>query len=125
MEVIRTLLDRLPDARSVVLTSVPEPVFHDYLGPAGCLPRLTLVPYRPDVGLVQRDGLASDHPATLHALAAAWGDPERAEVALAEALSAHRPAVVIGDVPPVAFGVAARLGVPSVAVGNFDWAWIY
>jgi hypothetical protein len=75
--------------------------------------------------LVQQDGLASDHPATLHALAAAWADPERAETALAETLGAHRPAVVIGDVPPVAFGAAARLGVPSVAVGNFDWAWVY
>ncbi len=33
--------------------------------------------------------------------------------------------MVVGDIPPVAFGAAARLGVPSIAVGNFDWAGIY
>ncbi len=125
MEVIRVLLERVPDARALVLSSVPEAVFRDYLGPAGCLPRVTLVPYRADVGLVQDDGLAADPAATLRALAAAWTEPERAEAALARVLSEHRPAVVIGDVPPVAFGAAARLGVPSVAVGNFDWAWVY
>ncbi len=66
-----------------------------------------------------------DREATLRALAQVWGEPDRAEAALAAALERHRPAIVIGDVPPVAFGAAARLGVPSLAVGNFDWAWIY
>jgi hypothetical protein len=122
MEVIRTLLDRLPDARAVVLSAAPEAIFRDYLG---ALSRVTLVPLRVDVGIVQRDGLTMDHQATLRALAGAWSDPDGAEAALAAALAPHRPAIVIGDVPPVAFGAAARLGVPSVAVGNFDWAWIY
>jgi hypothetical protein len=32
---------------------------------------------------------------------------------------------VVGDIPPLAFEVAARLGVPGVALGNFSWTWIY
>jgi hypothetical protein len=32
---------------------------------------------------------------------------------------------VIGDIPPLAFAAAARAGVPSVALGNFTWDWIY
>jgi hypothetical protein len=126
MEVVRVLLERRPDARAVVLTAAPESVFEDYLG---ALPnvwtRIRIVPYRADVGLVQKDGLAMDREATLRALSAAWGDPDGAEAALARELAAHRPDVVIADVPPVAFGAASRLGVPSVAVGNFDWATIY
>jgi hypothetical protein len=126
MEVIRTLLGRLPGARTVVLSAAPEAVFLDYLGADPALyARVTLVPYRADVGLVQRDGLVMDRDATLRALDAAWSSPDRAETDLAAALGAHRPSLVIADVPPVAFGAASRLGVPSVAVGNFDWASIY
>jgi L-arabinokinase len=122
MEVMRTLLARRPDARIAVLSAVPEAVFRDYLGPE---PRVVIEPFRADVGIVQKDGLVMDHAATLRALEAAWSDPDRAEIALADRLAAHRPSVVIADIPPVAFGAARRLGMPSVGVGNFDWAWIY
>jgi hypothetical protein len=126
MEVIRTLLDRLPDARAVVLSAAPEALFREYLDAgASVFDRVTLVPFRADVGIVQQDGLTLDRDATLEALATAWGDPGRAEAALADRLADHRPALVLGDIPPVAFGAAARLGVPSAAIGNFDWAWIY
>ncbi len=33
--------------------------------------------------------------------------------------------LVIGDIPPLAFAAAARAGIPSVAIGNFTWDWIY
>ena len=126
MEVVRALLHRRPDLAAVLFTAVPEPVFRDYLGadPSVCA-RVTVVPFRADVGLVQRDGLTMDHEATRQALDAEWGDPDGAEARLAAALAEHGPALVIGDIPPVAFGAAHRLGVPSVAVGNFDWAAIY
>jgi hypothetical protein len=126
MEVARALLARRPAARAVFFTAAPAAVFADYLAadPA-VFSRVHVVPYRADVGLAQRDGLRMDPEATLSALEGAFADPEAAERALAEALAVHRPSVVIADVPPVAFGAAARLGVPSVAVGNFDWAAVY
>lgn len=128
MEVIRVLLGRRPALRVAVLAAAPEALFRDYLGADPTLSaRVTVVPFRADVGLVQRDGLTVDHEATLHALAARWGDRGRhdSESELAAALAPLRPAIVVADVPPVAFGAARRLGVPSVGVGNFDWAWIY
>jgi hypothetical protein len=126
MEVLRTLLDRRPALTAAVFSAAPEAVFRDYLsGDPALSARVSIVPCRADVGLVQRDGLRMDHAASLRALAAAWGDPDRAEADLAAALGAHEPAVIVADVPPVAFGAAHRLGVPAVAVGNFDWAWIY
>ena len=33
--------------------------------------------------------------------------------------------LVLGDIPPLAFAAAAAAGIPSVAVGNFTWDWIY
>jgi hypothetical protein len=35
------------------------------------------------------------------------------------------PGVVIGDIPPIAFEAAHAAGIPSVAVANFTWDWIY
>lgn len=126
MEVVRVLLTRHPDARAALLTATPEGIFRDHLGALpGVLARVDIVPYRADVGLVQIDGLVTDHAATLAALQAAWHDPARAEERLAGALAAAGASVVIADVPPVAFGAAERLGLPSVAVANFDWAFIY
>ncbi len=41
------------------------------------------------------------------------------------ALAADRVSLVVGDIAPLAFEVAARLGVPGVAIANFTWDWIY
>jgi hypothetical protein len=126
MEVLRVLLGRRQELSATVLTAAPEAVFRDYLSAAPSLSaRVRIVPFAADLGLVQRDGLHMDHEATLRALADRFGDPARAEAEVAEAISRARPSLVIGDIPPAAFAAARRLGVPSVAVGNFDWAWIY
>jgi L-arabinokinase len=34
-------------------------------------------------------------------------------------------ALLVGDIPPLAFEVAAALEVPGIALGNFSWDWIY
>lgn len=124
MEVLRTLLARRPDLDAAVFSAAPEEVFRDYLGADPSVSsRLRVFSHRADVGLVQRDGLSMDHAATLRALEARLGDAAPAE--LAAVLAPLRPALVVADLPPVAFPAAERLGVPSVGVGNFDWAFIY
>jgi L-arabinokinase len=40
-------------------------------------------------------------------------------------LQQARADVVVGDVPPLAFAAAHRAGVPSLAIANFTWDWIY
>jgi hypothetical protein len=78
-----------------------------------------------DVGLVQRDALLIDLPATAEAcraFAMTW--PERLD-AETRWLRESEAAVVVGDVPPLAFAAAAAANVPSVAVTNFSWDWIY
>ena len=40
-------------------------------------------------------------------------------------LRASGARLVLGDIPPLAFAAAAEAGVPSIALGNFSWDWIY
>ena len=42
-----------------------------------------------------------------------------------ERLASRDIGMIVGDIPPLAFEVAARLGVPSLAISNFTWDWIY
>jgi L-arabinokinase len=78
-----------------------------------------------DTGVVQSDSLHLDIPRTIQE---AWQFTarldERAEVEAAF-LRARGATLVVGDFPPLAFAAAHRAGIPSVAVGNFTWDWIY
>ncbi|HVE12925.1 MAG TPA: glycosyl transferase, partial [Elusimicrobiota bacterium] len=77
-----------------------------------------------DPGVRQLDGLRADWPATLaahEAFLAGWdAAAEREAVRLREL----RAALLVGDIPPLAFEAAARAGVPSAGVSNFSWDWI-
>lgn len=126
MEVLRVLLGRRPALRAAVFSVVPEAVFRDYLDADPALSaRISVIPFRADVGVVQKDGLVMDHAATIRALDERSGDPDRAAADLAAAIAPVRPAAILADIPPIAFAAARRLGVPSAAAGNFDWSFIY
>jgi len=77
-----------------------------------------------DVGVVQSDDVTVDIRATAASLDRWLNDlPSilgREEVRLAGGYD-----LVLGDVPPPAFEAAYRLQIPSVAVANFSWDWIY
>ena len=78
-----------------------------------------------DVGLVQSDCLSIDFAATLarlDALEAEWAARVAAEAAWLNEVAAD---LVLGDVPPLAFAAAERAALPSIALANFSWDWIY
>jgi hypothetical protein len=78
-----------------------------------------------DVGLIQKDALVIDLAATVEAtgrFAATWEGRIQRE---SDSLRRAGATVVLGDVPPLAFAAAAAAGVPSVALANFSWDWIY
>jgi len=113
LAVAERLMERGADV--TLWTAAPESVVRDYL-PSVAMRRFVL-----DVGLVQRDSLHEDPVATAVALDEYVTD---AHVdAIAEGLAGVDVAVV--DAAPAALEAARRAGVPAVAVGNFDWAWIY
>jgi L-arabinokinase len=120
VEIINALGHARPDLRIVIRSAVSP----------GLLARTLTVPYdlRPgpcDSGIVQSSSVAHDDEATVEAAVQYFGDwPSRIEAEVGD-LGGGRPAVIVGDIPPVAFEVAGRLGVPSIAISNFTWDWIY
>ncbi len=96
----------------------------------GLLARTIRVPYELmpgacDTGIVQVTSIQNDNTATVAAVADFYRTfPARVE-AEAAALRGRNVTLIVGDIAPLAFAVAERLGVPGVALGNFTWDWIY
>jgi len=78
-----------------------------------------------DVGVLQTDSLHLDIPGTFREAASFYADLDRRAEDEAAFLRRHRADLVVADMPPLAFSAAAKAGVPSVAMGNFTWDWIY
>ncbi len=120
MEVLRALRTRQPELVVALRTSVPRWFFDLGLSEGFAYEACAL-----DVGAVQRNSLSLDPEATLRAYAdivARRHDLIGNEVSQ---LGRLRPALVFADIPALAFDIAARLGVPAVAMTNFSWDWIY
>ncbi len=93
---------------------------------AGLDPQLTLQRrVSLDFGLVQHGWRTADATATLAGLNELWSRREDLLATEAAFLRRERIDLVVGDIPPLAFEAAARAGVPSVAMSNFDWPFIY
>ena len=119
-EVLRTVRALEPRMPLTVVTSGPERLYRRAVpGP------LEVRHLECDVGLVQKDALAMDEPATVDRWRAfVAGDGQRI-AAEARWLRRAGARVVLGDIPPLAFAAAAEAGVPSVGLSNFSWDWIY
>jgi len=120
IEVMHALVAREADTRIVVRTSAPRWIF-ERMAPRS----IELQPAIVDTGVVQIDSVTIDEAATVDAAADFYaGFAGRVEEE-ADVLRELRPDVVVGDIPALAFPAAARAGVPSIALGNFSWDWIY
>ena len=120
IELLNTIAGRRPGARIIVRTSVPAWLFR-----ATAPAHIELGVVETDVGVVQIDSLNVDEGETARRAAAFYGSFDRRVDEEASFLHAARATVVVGDIPPLAFAAAARARIPSVAVGNFTWDWIY
>jgi L-arabinokinase len=84
-----------------------------------------LLPGDCDTGVVQVTSVENDDRATIEAATAFYAEfPARAD-AEAAALAGRDIGLIVGDISPLAFEVAARLAVPGIALANFTWDWIY
>jgi L-arabinokinase len=113
-EVARALLRR--GARVVVRTDAPRWLYPE---------EASYAPMRVDIGVIQDGGLDMDIGATRAAWTEFAGELEQRAHAEADWLREQRADIVLGDIPPLAFAAAARAGLPSVAMANFTWDWIY
>lgn len=119
-QAMRAIVAMRPDIQIVVRTSAPAFLF------AG-IDRVTVsAPARPfDPGAVERGPLCIDPEASIARLAEVLGRRDeivRDEAAFLREVGAR---LVVADIPFLAADAAEAAGVPSVAVGNFTWDWIF
>ena len=125
-EVIRALLRRRPDAAVIVRTMATKRFF-DSSAASGVnrSPPILVLPFEADTGMIQIDSLQLDAAESITRAAAFYEALPHKTAAEARFLKEHGADLVLGDIPPLAFAAAAAADVPSVALGNFTWDWIY
>jgi L-arabinokinase len=118
-QVIRALKKAVPQWQIHVRTTAPKWLFQDPSAP------VAYHQMKIDIGIIQKDSLAMELTETLRSCRDLH---EQASSLIASELAflrQHRIALIASDIPPLAFEVAAQAKIPSVAITNFAWNWIY
>lgn len=78
-----------------------------------------------DVGTVQKDSFQVDKQATLKQVQQLYARRKAVISRELRFINRIRADLLVADVPPLAFDIAEAAGVPSIALANFSWDWIY
>jgi hypothetical protein len=118
-QVMRRLRERWPELNIHIRTNAPRVLFERLQPPLS-------YSYREiDVGARQKNSLEIEIGETL----AAWRSlREKTDQLIAEEaafLKRHDAGLIVSDISPLAFEIAAAVSLPSVAICNFTWDWIY
>lgn len=120
IEIINALIDRRPDLRVFIRSSVAP-----WLVARTARPSVKLSPAEVDTGVVQLDSLNLDARGSIEiatAFMATFGARVDAEV---EFLREHHATMTISDLSPLGIAAGRAAGLASIATGNFTWDWIY
>lgn len=120
IEIINALVDRRPDLRVVIRSSVAP-----WLVERTARPGVTLSPVEVDAGVIQLDSLHLDAAGSIaraEAFMSTFEDRVATEVGF---LHAHGAVMTISDLPPLGIAAGHAAGLPAFATGNFTWDWIY
>jgi L-arabinokinase len=120
VEVINALNERRPDIGIIIRSAVDPALLERTIRGA-----YELRPGACDSGVVQTDSVSHDDDATIREAIAFHRTLAGRAHDEARGLGEADVRLVVGDIPALAFEVAARLSVPSVAIANFTWDWIY
>jgi hypothetical protein len=111
-------LSKLVDIELTVVTLVPE-----WFLRGSCSARFSIYPLQTDVGLVQKNALEPDIPATFKALSEYY--PVRPQTVRSLAAIFSQCSVVVCDISPAGILGSREAGALSVLLENFTWDWIY
>lgn len=120
IEVINAILALRPETRIGVRTAAPRWLFD--LTVKGKVSFSTL---ETDTGVVQIDALTLDEADSIRRASAFHSDLVTRAASETRVLRELGAGLIVGDIPPLAFAVGASAGIPSIAIGNFTWDWIY
>lgn len=119
-EVINKLSSLGPEISFYIRTSAPKWLFKREL-----LPKFNYSYLLCDIGIVQKDGLSLNRLKTLKKYADFVAQKKSLIPQEVEFIKRNNISLLIGDIPPLAFEVAAEAGVSGLAISNFSWDWIY
>jgi hypothetical protein len=120
IEVINAILARRPETRIGVRTAAPRWLFD--LTVKG---KVTFSTLETDTGVVQVDALTLDEADSIRRASAFHSDLVTRAASETRILRELGAGLIVGDIPPLAFAVGAAAGIPSIAIGNFTWDWVY
>lgn len=106
-----------------VITSVPIWLFKEIL--STMVDSIQFISTQVDVGFVQKTPTTIDHKQTLNNLEQFWGNINPKVTDIAHQLSTWKATRVVYDITPLGPLVAEKLNIPSIAISNFSWDWLY
>jgi len=118
--VLGALARRVPGLGITLISTAPEWLLRQNLDGPFALRSRSL-----DAGVIQADSIHLNAKATLEAYGTLL---DRQTVLVEDEAARLRRAnvdLVVADIPPAAFPIARRAGVPGVGLSNFSWDWIY
>ena len=120
IEIINALIDRQPDQRVIIRSSVAP-----WLVERTARPGVTLSPAEVDTGVVQLDSLNLDATESIRRAEAFMATFDQRVATEAAFLRTNDAVMTISDLPALGIAAGNAVGIPAVASGNFTWDWIY
>ena len=120
VEIINALAAARPDLRIVIRSAVDPALLERTLTTPAELRAGAC-----DTGIMQASSVSQDDAATVAQAIEFYSDFDERIAMESAALANDDVALIVSDIAPIAFEVAARLGIASVAIGNFTWDWAY
>lgn len=118
--VIEAVASQVSDLRLTIRCAIPEAKLREMVRvPFEHIPRAF------DIGMVMRDALRIDVPASLAHYTTLHGNWPSRVAAAAEELAALRPTVLLGNIPYLSIAAAAHTGIPAVAFCCLHWGEIF
>ncbi|MDX2215182.1 MAG: glycosyl transferase [Oculatellaceae cyanobacterium bins.114] len=118
--VVAELQRQYPELLLILVTTAPRWLLESYIqGDFIHRPRAF------DIGVVQRDSLTMDKPATLEKLQAIRAQQRSLIASEVNFIRQNRVGLVLADIPPLAAAIAQAAGVPCWMMSNFGWDFIY
>lgn len=120
-DVIRALNRLYPKLPIVVVSNHPPSFFRNRLGEG----LYTIRPGSFDFGMVQLDSIRVNVQESLKGVLQLYDHRKELVAQEVDFLKSYRIGLVVVDIPGIPLESAELLGIPSIAVANFSWDWIY
>lgn len=109
-----------PDLLVIMVTTAPRWLLESYLSQDFI--------HRPrsfDIGILQRDSITMDKPATLAKLKQIRSQANAIIASEVNFIRQNRVGLMLADIPPLAAPIARAAGIPCWMISNFGWDFIY